>query len=243
MQVYFDINQPLLKNLLESYTESSRLLIPKVRQDRDLSKFDRFNKRFKISCGMKIEFTDNLPITREDTRTCYMLMLKISDLWFAFEYLRNIALKIIPSDVDPKSNPPSKVDFYKEATLEELGFSPITSNFNQLMYSKVLHREVWICEVNHSLKYLSKGARKKQKELIEDAILLIEDKQSLQPKHLYSIAYGIRNAYVHEGVAAALGSGKYHIKKALYSIVYDALVLYSLALADVYCRRKLACHS
>ncbi|HEY9907035.1 MAG TPA: hypothetical protein V6D18_05430, partial [Thermosynechococcaceae cyanobacterium] len=82
MQVSFDINQPLLKNLLESYTESSSLLIPKVRQDRKLSQIDRFDKRFKISWGMKIEFTDSLRITNEDTRSCYVLMLKISDLWF-----------------------------------------------------------------------------------------------------------------------------------------------------------------
>ncbi|RUR73935.1 hypothetical protein ACF3DV_25305 [Chlorogloeopsis fritschii PCC 9212] len=239
MKVFFDVNQSILEALFESYSKNAKLLISKISQDKNLSQFDRFDKRFNITWGMKIEFNDNLRITKEDTRACYMLMLKISDLWFAFEHLVKTASEVIPKD----TNFHSKVDFYQESTLEALGFNPITSNFNQLMYGKVLHREAWRREVYHLLAYLKNNTTGGTQKLIEAAIILIKDNNALQAKHIFSIAYGIRNIYVHEGVSAALGSRNYQVKRALYLVVYDILVLYSLALADSYCCKKLINYS
>lgn len=266
MKLFFDVNQTLLENLLESYDINALALVSKLSQDKnskkyaekdtrselsqderlmkyaekdtrsELSHFDRFNKRFKISWGMEIKFTDNLPITKEDTRACYILMLKISDLWFAFEHLVKTASKIIPKDV----NPHTKVDFYREATLSELGFDTITSNFNELMYGNLLHKEVEEREINHIFSYLQNTTKGKTQEMIENTTVLIQQEKELQAKHIFSIADGIRNIYVHEGVAAALGSGNYQIKRIFYSIVYDTLVLYSLALGNSYCCKKLA---
>ena len=239
MKVFFDVNQSLLESLFESYSENSKLLISKISQDKNLSQFDRFNKRFKISWGMKIEFADDLRIVKEDTRACYMLMLKTSDLWFAFEHLVKTASEIIPKDMNSRS----KVDFYREDTLETLGFNPVTSNFNHLIYSSVLHKETWRSEVYYLLTYLRNNTRGGTQKLIAAAVLLLKESQELQAKHLFSLAYGIRNVYVHEGVAAALGSGNYHVKRALYSVIYDILVLYSLTLANFYCCKKLTKYS
>ncbi|NJM45275.1 MAG: hypothetical protein HC860_03215 [Alkalinema sp. RU_4_3] len=110
MELFFDSNTEILGNLLVDYNENAKLLIRNIGNDRNLSRFDTFNKRFKISWGMKIEFTDNLRITKGDTRACYMMMLKVSDLWFAFEHLLEIASEVIPRDLSnaAKVNPYSE---------------------------------------------------------------------------------------------------------------------------------------
>jgi hypothetical protein len=235
MELFFDSSQALLESLYEGYSVNAKSLISKISQDKGLSDFDRFNKRLKISWGMKIEFTDNLPITREDTRACYVLMLKISDLWFAFEHLVNTACEVIPKDAAS----PNKVDLYQDSTLEAIGFHDITSNFNRLLYEHVLHKKTFRREVYPLLAYLKNNTRSGTRSMISDTILLIRDKKELQAKHIFALAYGIRNIYVHEGVAAALGTSNYQVKRILYSVLYDALILYSLELGDSYCREKL----
>lgn len=239
MQVYFESSQILLQGLYDRYSENTKRLIPMIRQDRNISSFDSFNKRLKMSWGMKVEFSDNLSITREDTRACYTLMLKISDLWFAFEHLVKTASDVISKDEDRNS----KVNFYTKDTLESIGFDPITLNFNQLLKTQVLHRAVWRRETYPFIQYLVRDTEGGTKKLIADALLHIQESRELQAKHIFALAYGIRNVYVHKGVAAALGSKNYKVKRAFYLVMYDTLILYSLALGNTYCCKKLASYS
>lgn len=74
---------------------------------------------------------------------------------------------------------------------------------------------------------------------ISEVTFLMKEKEQLQAKHVFALVYGVRNIYVHQGVAAALGNSNYAVKKALYSVLYDSLILYSLALGDAYCRKYL----
>lgn len=138
MELYFKSSEALLEELYTRYRESSKHVISRIRHDTGLSRFDSFNKRFKISWGMQVEFTDDLRITNEDTRACYRLMLKIANLWFAFEHLAETASQLIPADKRPSNN--SKVDLYLDSTMETLGFDTITSNFNVLFSGYVLCR-------------------------------------------------------------------------------------------------------
>lgn len=239
MQVHFQTSQILLESLYERYSENAKRLIPLIRQDRTLSSFDSFNKRFKLSWGMEIEFTNSLSITKEDTRACYVLMLKISDLWFAFEHLVKTAADIIPKDEDRNSN----VNFYSSSTMQMLEFDPITLNFNQLLKTQVLHRSVWRREIYLFIQYLVRDTQGGTQRLIADALSHVQESRELQAKHIFALAYGIRNVYVHKGVAAALGSRNYQVKRAFYLVMYDALILYSLALGNAYCCEKLASYS
>ena len=241
MKVFFEINQPLLEKLYPSYSNNAKLLVSKISDDRKLSRFDRFNKRFKISWGIEIEFTDDLRIIKEDTRACYRLMLKLSDLWFSFEHLVRTAADAIPNDMNTKSK--SKVNFYQQRTQEELGFNKITDNFNQILTSKILHEKGWKQEINQLFAYLVSRTTGETKRIIADAILQIDQKKEFQAKHIFALAYGIRNIYVHEGVAAALGGKNYEVKKTLYQALYDTLILYSLALGNAYCCKRLIQYS
>jgi hypothetical protein len=233
MEMFYDSSQALLEALYPNYSTNSKALISRIGQDKKLSQFDTFNKRLKISWGMRIEFNDNLPIKDEDTRACYMLMLKISDLWFAFEHLVQTSSELIPTDAPSRSS----VDLYRDSTLAALGFPDITSHFNRLLYTHVLHKPNYRKEMYRLLAYLKNNTKGGTKNAIADTIARIKEKQELQTKHIFALAYGIRNVYVHKGVAAALGSKNYRLKRVLYSILYDSLILYSLALGDAYCRK------
>ena len=65
-------------------------------------------------------------------------------------------------------------------------------------------------------------------------------KKPLEFEHLLAIAYGLRNLYVHEGVMAALGTKDYALKRRLYQVVLDNLILSSLVVGSEYARRVIA---
>lgn len=236
MEFFFNSSTALGAPLYECYAKNALALIRNIERDKSLSHFDQFNKRFKISWGMSIGFNDNLRITKETTRNCYALMLKLSDLWFAFEHLRDTVKDVLPPDNDTRS----KTDFYTDAMLSELGFDPITDHFNQLLWEHVLDSAAWRRGMYPFLAYLSNNTRGKTKDGIAESIKLIKEKQGLAPKHVFSLSYGLRNLYAHEGVAAAFGGKNYKVKECFYMVVYDSLVLYALLLGNAYCERKLS---
>jgi hypothetical protein len=186
---------------------------------------------------MQVTFKDNLPITQDDTRACYNLMIKIADLWFASEHLQSVCSGVIQKSPGKEK---SKIDCFSDEILKGIGFCPITANFNELLWSNVIQKTAWRREIYMILDYLKKIIQGTTSKLIEEGRAGIKNRESLQPKHVFSICYGLRNAYAHEGVVAALGSGGYHVKRALYSVLYDTLILYSLALANAYCKIKLS---
>lgn len=191
---------------------------------------------------MQLEFTDGLNITKPVTRDCYRLMLKISDLWFAFEHLVKTSCDVIPKKKIKLKNgkaSESMTDLYDSETINTLGFLPITSHFNQLLKEHVLHKDSWRNEVYIFLGILKKNTLRETQETISDLIDVIRNSRDLEEKHIFALAYGIRNIYVHKGVSAALGGKKYEVKRALYSALYDCLILYSLALGNRYCESKL----
>jgi hypothetical protein len=237
MELVHDSSQVLLEGLYESYSTHSKRIISNIRRDRELSQFNSFNKRLKISWGMRIQFTDSLPIKNEDTRACYELMLKIADLWSAFEHLTETVSKLIEKDKRPSNN--SKVDLYQDSTMKTLGFDNITLNFNELLWDRVLHTPGYRNEIYMMLAYLKNGTKRQTQKLLVEAMALIKERHPLQEKHIFALAYGIRNIYLHDGVAAALGHRNHKAKRALYLVLHDSLILYSLTLGDSYCQKYL----
>ncbi len=238
MELFFDSNQDLLENLFKSYSANAKYVISNHhRHDKNLQYFNSFNKRLQISWGMRIEFTDDLRITSEEIRACYRLMLKISDLWSAFEHLVKVASKLIAKDKEPGNT--SKVDLYQDSTMRTLGFNAITLNVNELWRDRVIHVPTYRHEIHMMLAYLENGTKGQTKKLLVEVRQLIKKKQPLREKHIFALAYGIRNIYLHDGVAAALGHPKYQAKRALFKLLHDSLILYSLALGDSYCQKYL----
>lgn len=234
MKLYFDSGFPLKENLYGCYSENAKQLLRRLTTNRELNRFSDFNKRFKISWGMEVQFNDELSIKNETTRDCYRLMLKISDLWFAFEHLVDVA-----SEKVPRKPNKSKIDFFHESTNSQVLFPSITAHVNQLLKDNVLHLTAWRRELYRFIPYIKNNTTGGTKTTIGEIHDLIHERQNFEERHIFALAYGIRNIYVHQGVSAALGTDNYNVKKALYSVLHDALILYSLTLGNAYCQRKL----
>lgn len=124
--------------------------------------------------------------------------------------------------------------------MKALGLDDITLNFNNLLRDRVLHAQTYRREIYMMLAYLKNGTKGGTQQLLIEAMALIKEKRPLKEKHIFALAYGIRNIYLHNGVAAALGHSKYKAKRALYSVLHDSLILYSLTLGDSYCQKYIA---
>lgn len=183
---------------------------------------------------MKIEYTDDLPIHREETRRCYELMLKLSDLWFTFEHLLKVVKELFPWDAPSasKSNP------FSAETRQRIGFTSISQQTTHTLRHHVFNEPRNRQEIYLLLSYLANNTYGSTRRIVEEIRVIIKSGDPFEACHYFSMIYALRNIYSHQGVAAALGGRDYTLKCRLYSILYDALVLYSLALGDAYCREK-----
>lgn len=161
-------------------------------------------------------------------------MLKISDLWFSFEHLSKVAA----DDIKKKSDA-SSVDLYDSAGLTSTGLDVVTEQFNNTLNARVLHRSDWRKVIYGLLAYLKNNTKGGTKSTLGEIRDLIKDRQPLQTKHGFALAYGLRNLYVHQGVTAALGSKQYAVNRAFFMVVHDAVLLYSLALGGSFSRVRL----
>lgn len=234
MKLHFESNQKMLEDIHKKYRQSSLKLIRKISEDKDLSEFDTFNKRLKLNIGMGITYNHELSgIKRIDTKKCYKLMLKITDLWFAFEHLCKVAKDTFPLSSNQKIAP------YDDAFYKRIGMNKITKHFNELLYAEILHKKNWRKEFYLWSYYLQNNVHGGVKSTVGSLKKLVQEKESFQERHIFALAYALRNLYVHKGIAAALGSNDYKFKVKLYSLLYDTLVLYSFYLANEYCKEKI----
>lgn len=238
MSVDYPINlfkaepESLLADVYPVYATRSKEVLRLVKEHRELSTFDAFNKRFKIACGLKITFTDKLNIKREDTRACYELMYRISDLWYALEHLIEISNPEIP-----KSG--SKVQPYSDETMQAIGLSDVESCFAASFRHYVAAESSWRQQVYIVIASLAKNAKGKSKIALKNCSDGIRKRRPLGFNDLLALAYALRNMFVHEGATAALGTKDYKVKRRLYEVVHDHLVLSALVIGSEYAQRVL----
>jgi len=224
------------ERLYEEYTLASKPLLARTAQDRSgLGTFAAFHRRFLTSWYMKIDLSEVPRLTQQETRDCYILMLKISDLWFSFEHLSKIA----ESDIKKKSGK-SSVDLYDSATLASTGLDVVTEHFNSMLNTRVLYQSKWRQVIYKLLAYLKNNTVNHTQRTLGEIRDLIKDRKPLQTKHSFALVYGLRNLYVHKGVTASLGSKQYTVHRAFFMVLHDAVLLYSLALAGRFSRLMLA---
>lgn len=230
-------SQEIGEPLHTAFRDVSSKLKAHIRSDKSLSRFDQFDTRFIMSWNMQIGFNDASRVSREDTIACYALMLKISDLWASFEHLQSLLNNVVPKELTANS----KVNFYREQTLASLNCSPIVSNFTQLFYDEVFTTKVRMRDMFRMLPYLKNNTKGAASSGTHDFIsqLKLSGKIPFNARHIFALAYALRNLYVHDGIAAAMGSGNYKLKRDFYEVLYDTLILFSLRFGYEYASRML----
>lgn len=226
--------QRIFEEIYPQYRERSREVLRRIETERNFSQFDAFNKRLKISCGLELSFSDQLNIHREDTRACYVLMYKISDLWYAFEHLLAIAPPTIPCESK------SKVAPFSRETVEVVGLVPVSELFGELSGQHVTAESKWRKELYPVLSYFINNTERGTKKALQRSLKAVKEKNPWGIEDLLALAYGIRNLYVHKGVMAALGTQDYALKRRLYQVILDCLKLAAFQLGSAYAECALA---
>lgn len=227
-------SQAIFEEVFPLYRESSLAVIRRISDHRELSGFDGFNKRLKISCGLQLGFSDKLAIKREDTRACYALMYRVSDLWYAFEQLLSLQPEVIPKETNSKVKP------YSEQTLQDVGLDKVGEHFGRLVHEHVTKESRWRREVYPLLSYFINNTKGGTKTALRSTLASVRSKTPLDIQDLLALCYGMRNLYVHHGVMAALGTRDYALKRRLYGAMLDGLTLASFQAGNVYAERVLA---
>jgi len=221
----------MFERIFADYRPRSKALLQLIKHDTTLSRFDAFNKRLKMACGLSIEFSDDLGIVRPDTRACYVLMYRITDVWYAFEHLLSVADAEIPRASD------SKIVLYSPDVIVATGLAEVGHLFGRLIAENVTRESSWRRELYPVLAYFVNNTQRGTKKALEQVLARVKAKESLGLGDLLALSYGLRNLYVHEGVMASMGTKDYALKRRLYEVILDCLTLAAFALGSSYAER------
>lgn len=234
INLYFPESRALFEESFPLYRERTKAILHLIKEDRSLSRFDAFNKRLKIACGLQFQFSDQLNITKPDTRACYELMYRIADIWYAYEHLLSVS-----NDDLPRMNT-SKVALFHSDVFEAIGLPRIERCFSTLFAANVTDESKWRRELYPVLAYFINNTNGATQKALRRCSNAVKEKRTVEFEHLLALAYGMRNLYVHEGVMAALGTRDYALKRRLYQVVLDCLILSCIFVGNEYARRVLA---
>jgi hypothetical protein len=232
---FYESSREMFAEIYLQYEPHSKSVIRMIPNDKSLHGFDAFNKRLKISCGLKMQFSDNLSIKNPDTRACYELMYKVVDIWFAFEHLLEVSKNEIP-----RTEPEKKFFRYADDVMNATRLAKVEYHFNNLMTQEITKESKWRQELYRLLaNFRIKLGNKNLKDAMKDCMDQIKGKKPLQFNHLLALSFGLRNLFVHYGAVAAMGTKDYALKRRMYEVLHDCLILASFTLANEYARRIL----
>ncbi len=89
------------------------------------------------------------------------------------------------------------------------------------------------------LAYITTNTERSLKKTLTEINQLLENRQKLETRNIFALAYGVSNFNVHEGAAPALGSKNNREKRTRYTVLNDSLRLHTLAVAGGLSKKKL----
>ena len=211
---------------LIAYSEEALITLRKISEDRTLSNFDSFNKRVQLNLGMEIGYNHGMSsITRAQTQDVYRYMLKISDLWFAFEYI--CVQANIRGHVKKFEKCKSKCDIYPQITITLLQIDEPVKAFNVHLQDAFSVNKMYKVELYRILAYLGNNTNPFLKQEMKNFKTLLKGNTefNLEFKNINYLLYALRNIYVHKGVSASLGTKSMKFKVMLYSMLYEYLIV------------------
>ena len=215
------VNEQIFQQDWESY--KSKLNSLKELTDNELPRYLRlFDIRFRLALSLQISFNQTISYTNtETTRKTYKLILKLNDLWFAYEGL----YKLCAEDAFLKSNP-TRSDPFTTEKVTSLSLEDRVTNFgeylNQNIYSNVRLKNDFI----NYLQYLvDNSSGKTQPRLLGKFKNKANTNVFPTFNQILSLIYGIRNMYVHNADTAKSGVNQYRTKIEALKNCNDFLTL------------------
>jgi predicted secreted protein len=225
----------LTEDYLAEHAKRSKETISRIRTDKSISQYDTFNKRFKLNLGMQIEYEHEMTgVTRAETQLVYKYMLKISDLWGAFEHL----YETCDEEGWVKKSFRSSYNLYDEETQDTHGFQQVVTAFNEVLAEEIYPDKAQKRNLHVTMAYLKKHTNKYIGGSLSLAKVPVKENAPLSMEHINALVYGLRNLYIHKGVAASMGLKSIKFRVLLYSMLYEYLVVCCYRLGVAYCKGK-----
>lgn len=184
--------------------------------------------RLRLALSLQIGFDNTISYTKtKTTRKIYSLILKLNDVWFAYEGLYKICL-----EKNYLRRNHTKSDPFTSEKVTELLLDDIVGRFGTYLKRNLNENTRLRNDFTNYLTYLkihSEG--KTQPRLLEGFKKKIEDDQLPEFNQILSLIYGIRNMYVHNTDTAKSGVRQYKTKIEFLKICGDFLTLTVLKIA------------
>ncbi|SNY99106.1 hypothetical protein [Halomonas sp. hl-4] len=223
-----------------------------------------FISRIELILSCKYSFENNT-LSSDELET-YVFMLKLSESWFVHEEILKIASSYGYKTEKPKNkNKFSVADSIQDALAMPKDFCNTQKPYGKPgFFNETKIRDAYLeflfeNEMSTFKKYLNSifKLRKNARESVQDYIFYLESKSlgsqkgyllesynrlttgpEITPVNIMSVAYAVRNQYVHDGEVIDSGIEDYQIKCELLKACYNFVISYSLIIATQICSDK-----
>lgn len=210
----------------------------------DISSIDEDFKLFDVRLNNTLASSIDLdPKYRhaqiQSHREAYVLMLKLSNIWFCYEAL----IHAFDSE-GLLENPRSKVNPLGEDKLKviDMGFDIFEVKLDFWgMNGGIVHDEKYRSDMQGYMDHLiSSATSNEQKKYLPEVFNLFTNNDMFSTEQALSFAYAVRNQYVHAGESPMAGVLYIETKLAALKASYDFLVLFCLRTGEYLIDKKIS---
>lgn len=188
-----------------------------------------FDIRFRLALSLQVSFDSQISYTKtESTRRTYALILKLNDLWFAYEGL----FQICKDQNWLKTNATKATPFTLEM-IQNLGLDDWSQAFAKKWQQAMLQNTRFHKDCMGYIDYLQTTASgKTQQRLLAQLLSQIQQPDIVEFNTQLALIYAIRNMYVHNTDTAKSGVKQYKTKIEILRMSNDFLTLVILEVAN-----------
>lgn len=231
--IYFDWFYEHYEDSHQNLMEASEGKVPlnivlfDVRLNNTLSMDITLNQRFRYA-------KNNL------AREVFRLMIKITNIWFCYE-----AILAACDESGLLQNNKSKINSLRNDVLEDLeknyNIYDVMFSFWGMSGDLLSSNEKYRADIQRYVDHLAKGATSwEQKRYLPDVYNRFTNHEMFSVQEVLSLAYAIRNQYVHAGESPKSGVAHYSTKIAILQDCYDFMVLFCLRLGTLVVDRSIS---
>lgn len=188
-----------------------------------------FDIRLRLALSLQVGFDSSISYTStENTKKTYSLILKLNDLWFAYEGL----YKLCSENLYLKSNS-TKSDPFIDQKITDLLLDNKVQSFGQYLHDNTyVSQKIKNDFVNYLLYLKANSTGATQPRLLESFRLKAINNDYPKFNEILSLIYGIRNMYVHNTDSAKSGVNHYKTKILSLKNCGDFLILVCLSISN-----------
>ena len=202
-------NDIIFTNSFNSYKAKFEVL--KELYEDDFPKLLRlFDIRLRLALSLKIGFDNTISYTKtETTRKTYNLILRLNDLWFAYEGLYKLCSKKSYLKSNPTKSDPFTVEKITELLLDEK-----VTNFGNYLSNIYENSRTKTDFINYIQYLIDNSTGVTQQRLLNRLKNKVPHEENPEFNEILSLIYGMRNMYVHNTDTAKSGVKQYNTKSS-----------------------------